>query len=156
MLVQCFNLKEFTIFREIFEKPIRYVVNPTKTYNYSVQVYDPPTDSLIQATLSIASNSTNGLIIWHDINNPTIQDYLVNRDDKQYLSKIFNTKELQIREEEEEMMTTTNSKKSYCIHQMLNKIIVVKNGLSDIIRHIINGTIYRNKKKKRTNGKKRY
>ncbi|MGE5635301.1 MAG: hypothetical protein ACM3VV_08705 [Deltaproteobacteria bacterium] len=103
--------KEFTIFREIFEKPIKYVVYPTITYNYSRQGYNPPTDRLIQATLSIASNSVDGLIIWHDIDNPVIQEYLVNRDDKQYLSKIFNTKELQIREEEEEMMTTTNSKK---------------------------------------------
>ena len=30
--------KEFTIFREIFEKSIRYVVFPTITYNYSRQV----------------------------------------------------------------------------------------------------------------------
>ena len=30
--------KEFTIFREIFEKSIRYVVYPTITYNYSRQV----------------------------------------------------------------------------------------------------------------------
>ncbi len=103
--------KEFTIFREIFEKPIRYVVYPTITYNYSRQGYNPPTDRLIQATLSMASNSADGLIIWRDIDNPVIQEYLVNRDDKQYLSKISNVKELQIREEEEEMMTTTNSKK---------------------------------------------
>jgi len=42
--------KEFTIFKEIFGKPISYVVHPTITYNYSRQVYNPPTDRLIQAT----------------------------------------------------------------------------------------------------------
>ena len=42
--------KEFTIFKEIFEKPIRYVVYPTITYNYSRQGNNPPTDRLIQAT----------------------------------------------------------------------------------------------------------
>jgi hypothetical protein len=46
-----------------------------------------------------------------------VQEYLVNRDDKAYLSKISNLKELQIREEgeeegENEEMTTTNSKKN--------------------------------------------
>ena len=108
MLVQCFNLKEFTIFREIFEKPIRYVVNPTKTYNYSVQVYDPPTDSLIQATLSIASNSADGLIIWRDIDNPVIQEYLVNQGSKKYLGKISKSDELQINDEK---ITIANLKK---------------------------------------------
>jgi hypothetical protein len=112
--------KELTVFKEIFEKPIRYVVYPTITYNYSRQGYSPPTDQLIQATLSIASNSTavdvDGLIIWRDIDNPVIQEYLVNRGDKEYLSKISNLKELQIREEgegkeeNEEMTTTTSSK----------------------------------------------
>ena len=46
--------KEFMLFKEIFEKPIRYVVYPTITYNFSTQGYSPPTDRLIQATLSIA------------------------------------------------------------------------------------------------------
>ncbi|HSF49648.1 MAG TPA: hypothetical protein VLA74_02715 [Nitrososphaeraceae archaeon] len=107
--------KELTVFKEIFEKPIRYVVYPAITYNYSRQGYSPPTDQLIQATLSITSNSSvvDGLIIWHDIDKPVVQEYLVNRDDKAYLSKISNLKELQIREEEgeNEEMTTTNSKK---------------------------------------------
>jgi hypothetical protein len=94
--------KEFTIFREIFEKPIRYVVYPTITYNYSRQGYNPPTDRLIQATLSIASNSTaavDGLIIWRDTDKPVIQEYLANQDNKEYLSKISKMKELQINDE---------------------------------------------------------
>ena len=100
--------KEFTIFREIFEKPIRYVVYPTITYNYSRQGYNPPTDQLIQATLSIASNSADGLIIFRDTDNPVIQEYLANQDNKEYLGKISKMKELQINDEK---MTTANLKK---------------------------------------------
>ena len=100
--------KEFTIFREIFEKPIRYVVYPTITYNYSRQGYNPPTDQLIQATLSIASNSADGLIIFRDTDKPVIQEYLANQDNKEYLGKISKMKELQINDEK---MTTANLKK---------------------------------------------
>ena len=100
--------KEFTLFREIFEKPIRYVVYPTITYNYSRQGYNPPTDQLIQATLSIASNSADGLIIFRDTDNPVIQEYLANQDNKEYLGKISKMKELQINDEK---MTTANLKK---------------------------------------------
>jgi hypothetical protein len=100
--------KEFTIFKEIFEKPIRYVVYPIITYNYSRQGYSPPTDQLIQATLSIASNSAGGLIIFRDTNKPVIQEYLANQDNKEYLGKISKIKELQINDEK---ITTTNLKK---------------------------------------------
>ena len=101
--------KEFTIFREIFEKSIRYVVYPTITYNYSRQGYNPPTDQLIQATLSIASDSADGLIIFRDTDKPVIQEYLVNQDNKKYLGKITKMKELQINDEK--MMTIANLKK---------------------------------------------
>jgi hypothetical protein len=101
--------KEFTIFREIFEKSIRYVVYPTITYNYSRQGYNPPTDRLIQATLSIASDSADGLIIFRDTDKQVIQEYLVNQDKKKYLGKITKMKELQINDEK--MMITANLKK---------------------------------------------
>jgi hypothetical protein len=100
--------KEFTIFKEIFEKPIKYVVYPTITYNYSRQGYNPPTDQLIQATLSIASNSVDRLVIWRDTDKPVIQEYLANQDNKEYLSKISKIKELQINEEK---ITIANLKK---------------------------------------------
>jgi hypothetical protein len=100
--------KEFTIFKEIFEKPIKYVIYPTITYNYSRQGYNPPTDQLIQATLSIASNSVDRLVIWRDTDKPVIQEYLANQDNKEYLSKISKIKELQINEEK---ITITNLKK---------------------------------------------
>jgi hypothetical protein len=88
--------KQLHIFSEIFDKPIRYVVYPTITYNYSKLKYDPPTDRLIMATLSIASNSSDGLVIWRDTDNPIIQKHLENRHDIHYLSNISNSKELQI------------------------------------------------------------
>ncbi|HEY6950360.1 MAG TPA: hypothetical protein VI146_07095 [Nitrososphaeraceae archaeon] len=91
--------RQLQIFSEIFKKPIRYVVYPTITYNYSKLDYSPPTDRLIMATLSIASNSSNGLIIWRDLDNPVIQEHMENRYDKQYLSQIYNAKVKQIRDE---------------------------------------------------------
>lgn len=118
--------KELTIFNEIFEKPIKYVVYPTMTYNYSRQGYDPPTERLIQATLSIASNYVDGLIIWRDIDNPVIRNYLINQENKEYLSKIFNAKELQIKEEKEEkqeqmMMTTLANSKNTLLDKQIGE-----------------------------------
>jgi len=91
--------RQLHIFSEIFKKPIRYVVYPTITYNYSKLDYNPPTDRLIMATLSIASNSSDGLIIWRDLDNPVIQEHMENRHDKQYLFQIYNAKEKQIGDE---------------------------------------------------------
>jgi hypothetical protein len=96
--------KQLTLFTEIFEKPLRYVVYPTITYNYSRQGYSPPTDRLIQATLSIASNSADGLVIWRDTDSPIVHEYIINQDNKQYLSELSRAKELQIREEEKQKM----------------------------------------------------
>ena len=91
--------KQLQIFSELFNKPIRYVVYPTITYNYSKLDYSPPTDRLIMATLSIASNSSDGLVIWRDADNPIIQKHMENRQDKHYLLDISNSKELQIGDE---------------------------------------------------------
>jgi len=98
--------RQLEIFSEIFDKPIRYVVYPTITYNYSKLDYSPPTDRLIMATLSIALNSSDGLIIWRDADNPVIQEHMENRHDKEYLSNISNSKDVQISDEKIE----TNSK----------------------------------------------
>lgn len=91
--------RQLHIFSEIFKKPIRYIIYPTITYNYSKLDYSPPSDRLIMATLSIASNSSDGLIIWRDLDNPVIQEHMNNRHDKQYLSDISNSKEKQISDE---------------------------------------------------------
>ena len=100
--------KEFTIFKEIFEKPIKYVIYPKMTYNYSRQGYNPPTDRLIQATLSIATNYSDGLIIWQDIDKLVIQEYLINKDNKKYLAKISKIEKLQINDEK---ITTASLKR---------------------------------------------
>jgi hypothetical protein len=101
--------RQLEIFSEIFEKPIRYVVYPTITYNYSKLNYSPPTDRLVMATLSIALNSSDGLIIWRDADNPVIQEHMENRHDEQYLSDISKSKDVQISDENIE----TNSKFSF-------------------------------------------
>ena len=91
--------RQLHMFSEIFKKPIRYIIYPTITYNYSRLDYSPPSDRLITATLSIASNSSDGLIIWRDLDNPVIQEHMINRHDTQYLSEILNSKEKQINDE---------------------------------------------------------
>jgi hypothetical protein len=91
--------RQLHIFSEIFRKPISYIVYPTITYNYSKLDYNPPSDRLIMATLSIASNASDGLIIWRDLDNPVIQEHMNSRHDKQYLSDISNSKERQISDE---------------------------------------------------------
>ena len=98
--------RQLDIFSEIFKKPMRYIVYPTITYNYSRLEYSPPTDRLIMATLSIASKSSHGLIVWRDLDNPVIQEHMRYRHDKQYLLDISNSKQAQIKEE----MIDTNGK----------------------------------------------
>ena len=102
--------KGLDIFSEIFKKPIRYVIYPTITYNYSKQDYSPPSDRLIKATLSIASNSSDGLIIWRDLDNPVIQEHMKSMDNEQYLSDISKHKQIQIRDEKRESTANKLSK----------------------------------------------
>jgi hypothetical protein len=93
--------KQLIIFRELFDnKPTRYVVYPTITFNYTTQNYSPPSDRLVMSTLSIASKMTNGLIVWHETDSPVIQGYLANMDSEVYRTMLEYMKELQIREEE--------------------------------------------------------
>ena len=81
-------------------KPMRYVVYPTITHNYSRQYYSPPSDGLVISTLSIASNFADGIIVWHDIGSPVIQEYLKNFDNNRtYLSRMDRVKDLQIEDE---------------------------------------------------------
>jgi hypothetical protein len=95
------NLKgNLLTFSKMFDnKPIRYVVYPTITYNYSRYNYDPPSDQLIMATISIASKSADGIILWTKIDSHVIEDYLSNHDNTKYLSKISMMEKQQIRDE---------------------------------------------------------
>ncbi|MGA6992136.1 MAG: hypothetical protein WBX81_17090 [Nitrososphaeraceae archaeon] len=89
------------LFGELFDnKPIKYVVYPTITHNYTRQYYSPPSDRLVISTLSIASRTADGILVWHKIDSPVIQEYLKNIDNnKVYISKMNRMKEIQIGEE---------------------------------------------------------
>ena len=87
-------------FKEMFpDKPTRYIVYPTITYNYTMQGYQPPSDRLVMATLSIATRLSDGIIIWHDIDSHVVQDYLKYRENSSYLEAIREMEELQIADE---------------------------------------------------------
>jgi hypothetical protein len=89
------------LFGEFFDnKPMKYVVYPTITHNYTRQQYSPPSDRLVTSTLSIASQMVDGIIVWHKIDSPVIQEYLKNIDNNRaYLSKMNRMKEMQIEDE---------------------------------------------------------
>jgi hypothetical protein len=92
--------KDLLTFSRIFDnEPIRYVVYPTITYNYSRLNYNPPSDRLVMATLSIATKVADGILIWRGIDSHVVEDYLSNHDDHKYLSKISKIEKLQIRDE---------------------------------------------------------
>jgi hypothetical protein len=110
--------RELGIFSEIFKKPIRYIIYPTITYNYSKLDYSPPTDRLIMATLSIALNSTDGLIIWRDLDNPVIQEHMKSRHDERYLSDISDSREVQISREKIETSNKLSEPKN--VHNTCN------------------------------------
>jgi hypothetical protein len=92
---------QLQLFNELFDnKPIKYVVYPTITHNYTRQYYSPPSDRLVISTLSIASRIVDGILIWHYIDSPVIQEYLKNIDNNEvYLSKMNRMEETQIKEE---------------------------------------------------------
>ena len=92
--------KNLLTFARIFDnEPIRYVVYPAITYNYSRYNYNPPSDRLVMATLSIATKVADGILIWRDLDRHVVEDYLSNHDDQKYLSKISKIEKLQIRDE---------------------------------------------------------
>lgn len=68
----------------------------------------------MMATLSIGSNSSDGLVIWRDADNPVIQKHMEKRQDRGYLLDISNSKELQI--DDENIDTNNNSTVSKNIH----------------------------------------
>jgi hypothetical protein len=86
--------------KEMFQgKPSRYIVYPTITYNYTRQGYAPPSDRLVMATLSIATRSVDGIILWHKIDGHIVQDYLHYRENSNYLDALYVMEQLQIADE---------------------------------------------------------
>jgi hypothetical protein len=112
-------------FQEMFQgKPSRYIVYPTITYNYTRQDYDPPSDRLIMATLSIATRSVDGLILWHKIDGHIVQDYLRHKTNPDYLQAIYVMERLQIADEENTSV------------QLVEKPIVNNSNFSKIGLHV--------------------
>lgn len=92
--------EQIHIFDTLFDnKPNRYIVYPTITHNYSRYNYNPPSDSQVISTLSIASNMADGLIVWHDMDNPVIQEFLDNKNNTDYVSTIEEFENVMVAEE---------------------------------------------------------
>ncbi|MFL6385416.1 MAG: hypothetical protein ACJ712_10675 [Nitrososphaeraceae archaeon] len=87
-------------FKEMLQgKSTRYIVYPTITYNYTRQGFDPPSDKLVMATLSIATRLVDGIIFWHKIDGPIVQYYLDHMQDPDYLKAIYAMEQLQMANE---------------------------------------------------------
>src|SRR5215213_2296595 len=101
-----------SMFKEMFPgKPTRYIVYPTITYNYSRQDYDPPSDRLVMATLSIATRSVDGVILWHKIDGHLVRDYLNYRENPNYLHAISVMEQLQIADERNTLLQPVEMQK---------------------------------------------
>jgi hypothetical protein len=101
-----------SMFKEMFPgKPTRYIVYPTITYNYSRQDYDPPSDRLVMATLSIATRSVDGVILWHKIDGHLVRDYLNYRENPNYLHAISVMEQLQIADERNTLLQPVEKQK---------------------------------------------
>jgi hypothetical protein len=101
-----------SMFKEMFPgKPTRYIVYPTITYNYSRQGYDPPSDRLVMATLSIATRSVDGIILWHKIDGHLARDYLNYRENPDYLHAISIMEQLQIADERNTLVQPVDKQK---------------------------------------------
>lgn len=102
--------RNLSSFKEIFPgKPTQYIVYPTITYNYTRQGYEPPSDRLVMATLSVATRLADGIIIWHDIDSPVVQDYLNYRNYTNYLDAIHVMERLQISGEKSMLVQASNN-----------------------------------------------
>jgi hypothetical protein len=100
------NLSEF---KAMFPgKHAMYIVYPTTTYNYTRQGYDPPSERLVMATLSIATRLVEGIIIWHKIDSPVVQDYLNYKQNRSYIDAINIMEQLQIADEKDKLVQPTN------------------------------------------------
>jgi hypothetical protein len=101
-----------SMFKEMFPgKPTRYIVYPTITYNYSRQDNDPPSDRLVMATLSIATRSVDGVILWHKIDGHLVRDYLNYRENPNYLHAISVMEQLQIADERNTLLQPVEKQK---------------------------------------------
>jgi PDZ domain len=90
------------LFSKVFpNKPIKYVIYPTRTSSFIEQGYSPPSDRLILATLSIANKAPgiDGIIAWRNTNNHVMRDYMSNINNTQYLSFVSMMEDFQLKDE---------------------------------------------------------
>jgi PDZ domain-containing protein len=112
------NLKTFS---KLFPyKPIRYVVYSTATSSYIKQGYDLlPSDRLVKATLSISTNTSNGIILWRNIDRNAVNQFLANRHNPQYLESAYRAEKLQIIDENDPSLIVKKLSKSTATHTQL-------------------------------------
>ena len=90
------------VFSKVFDnKPIRYVIYTAGTTSFIDQGYSPPSDRLIDATLSIANkvHGIDGIIAWRNTNNHVMRDYMSNINNTQYLSFVSMMEDFQLKDE---------------------------------------------------------
>jgi hypothetical protein len=86
--------KDFAKFSKMFEnKPFKFILYPTKSG------FNPPSDRLIMATLSIVSRWADGIIVYVNTEHLVVQDYLHNHKDPRYMSAIEEMEKLQVKHE---------------------------------------------------------
>jgi PDZ domain len=109
------NLKTFS---KLFPyKPIRYVVYSTATSSYIKRGYDLlPSDRLVEATLSISTNTSNGIILWRNIDRNAVNQFLANRHNPQYLESAYRAEKLQIMDENDPSLIVKKLSKSIAVH----------------------------------------
>ena len=71
------------------------------------------------ATLSIASESADGILIWRKIDSPVVEEYLSRLKDPEYLTRISIMEKLQIKDERiwkeaNPMVTNSSLFQGYC------------------------------------------
>jgi hypothetical protein len=99
------DLKEnLDVFAKVFkDKPLKYVLYTARTTAFIELGYSPPSDRLILSTVSIvnSTDSVDGIIVWRNTNIHTIQDYLANRNNTEYLSFMTMMEQFQLKDENE-------------------------------------------------------
>lgn len=109
------NLKTFA---KLFPyKPIRYVVYSTATSSYIKQGYDLlPSDRLVKATLLISTNTSNGIILWRNIDRNAVIQFLANRHNPQYLESMYTAEKSQITDENDPSLIVKKLSRSIVTH----------------------------------------
>ena len=94
------NLK---VFSKVFDnKSVKYVLYTARNTAFIEQGYNPPSDRLILATLSIANKTgtVDGIVVWRNSNNHAIRDYISNQNNAEYILFVNMMEKLQLKDED--------------------------------------------------------